>query len=120
MTTTNNVGSSLEEIEPNLWKDVQKLCDDYIELLSPHEDENSMRIKAALEAILDHMNQLLPLYRGIAMIAPSFDFDVNTQANGYRSFLILIDKYMLYLHSTFSKMNSHKYSLFLQKTNYTR
>lgn len=103
------------ETSSQQWCELQDVCRVSVEYFSSHQDENSVRIKAALLVILDHLEQLQPLYREIAELAPQFDYDENTPGNGYRSFLMLVDKCIVHTNAICQQMYRQKDHVFFAK-----
>lgn len=109
-----------EDNEPLPWGALRELCEANAAHFAAHQDENGTRIRAALLAILDHLVQLLPLYKDVTRIAPSFDFDRQTPGNGYRSFLALVDRCITHSRSTCHQMYCQKDSIFFRKSYHMR
>ncbi|XP_071566155.1 hormone-sensitive lipase isoform X2 [Temnothorax nylanderi] len=109
-----------EDFEPLQWGALRDLCQANVEYFAPHQDKNGVRIRAALMAILDYLTQLQPLYREIARFAPHFDFDEETPGNGYRSFLSLVDRCIMYSGLVCRQMYNQKDSVFFRKSYYMK
>lgn len=109
-----------EDFEPLQWGALREMCRANVEYFASHQDKNGVRIKAALLAILDYLTQLQPLYKEIARFAPHFDFDEETPGNGYRSFLSLVDKFIMYAGLICRQMYNQKDSVFFRKSYYMK
>lgn len=120
MSLDDDFDRPFEDVEPLQWGALRELCHANSEYFVSHQDENSIRIRAALMAILDHLVQLQPLYKEISRIAPMFDLDAETPGNGYRSFLVLIDKCIIHSRSVCHQIYCQKDSLFFRKSYYMR
>ncbi|KAG6803591.1 hormone-sensitive lipase isoform X1 [Apis mellifera caucasica] len=120
MSLDDDFDRPFEDVEPLQWGALRELCHANAEYFMPHQDENSIRIRAALMAILDHLIQLQPLYKEISRIAPMFDLDVQTPGNGYRSFLVLIDKCIIHSRSICHQIYCQKDSIFFRKSYHMR
>ncbi|XP_017757856.1 PREDICTED: hormone-sensitive lipase-like isoform X2 [Eufriesea mexicana] len=120
MSLNNDFDRLFEDVEPLHWGALRELCHANAEYFGSHQDENSVRIRAALMAILDHLVQLQPLYKEISRIAPLFDLDVQTPGNGYRSFLVLIDKCIIHSRSICHQIYCQKDSIFFRKSYHMR
>lgn len=119
-TQNDDFDRPFEEFEPLQWGALRDMCRANVEYFTSHQDENSVRIKAALLAILEHLDQLQPLYREIAKVAPHFDFDEETPGNGYRSFLLLIDRCIMHSGQICRKMYYQKDSMLFRKSYYMK
>ncbi|XP_012274425.1 hormone-sensitive lipase [Orussus abietinus] len=120
MSIDNGFDRPFEEFEPPQWDALRNVCRANIEYFSSHQDENGLRITAGLLAILDNVDALGPLYKEIAKIAPLFDFNENTPGNGYRSFLILVEKGILHCGSICRDLYCQKDSMLFKKNNYSK
>jgi hormone-sensitive lipase len=104
---------------PLQWGTLRELCCANVEYFASHQDDDGVRIKAAFQAILDHLDKLQSLYREIAKFAPDFDFE-DTPANGYRSFLSLVDKSIVYSSQVCQQIYNHKNSMLFRKSYYMK
>ncbi|KAK1132230.1 hypothetical protein K0M31_016352 [Melipona bicolor] len=120
MSFDDDFDRPFEDVEPLQWGALRTLCNASSEYFAPHQDENSIRIRAALMAMLDHLVQLQPLYKEISRIAPMFDLDAQTPGNGYRSFLVLIDKCIIHSRFICHQIYCQKDSIFFRKSHYMR
>lgn len=120
MSLDDDFDRPFEDVEPLQWGALRELCNASSEYFTSHQDENSIRIRAALMAILDHLVQLQPLYKEISRIAPMFDLDAQTPGNGYRSFLVLIDKCIIHSRLICHHIYCQKDSIFFRKSYYMR
>lgn len=116
MSLNDDFDRPFEDFEPLQWAALRELCQANAEYFMNHQDENGVRIRAALMAMLDHLEQLQPLYKEITRVAPMFDFDEQTPGNGYRSFLVLIDKCIVYSRSVCHQIYCQKDSMFFRKS----
>ncbi|KMQ94919.1 hormone-sensitive lipase [Lasius niger] len=107
-----------EELEPVQWSALRKLCLASVEYFTSQQDENSVRIKAALLVILEQLDELQPLYSEIAKFASHFDFDEETPGNGYRSFLSMVDKCIVHTEQVCRQMYHQKDSMFSRKSHH--
>ncbi|KAG7199201.1 hypothetical protein KM043_018074 [Ampulex compressa] len=120
MSLNNETDCIPEVFESTQWEVLQELCRTNAEYFAIHQDENGIRIRAALLAILDHLGQLQPIYKEITKIAPLFDLDAETPGNGYRSFLVLVDKCTEHTESVCYQLYSQRDSIFFRKSYYMR
>ena len=109
-----------EELEPPHWGALRELSRANSKYFTPHQDESGIRISAAHSVLTDYLNELRPLYKEIVKIAPSFDFDEDTPGNGYRSFLVLIDKCILHCGSVCRQIYQQRDSMLFRKTHHMR
>lgn len=116
MSLNDDFDRPFEDFEPLQWGALRELCQANAEYFMNHQDENGVRIRAAHMAMLDHLEQLQPLYKEISRVAPMFDFDEQTPGNGYRSFLVLIDKCIVYSRSVCHHIYCQKDSMFFRKS----
>ncbi|XP_012533531.1 hormone-sensitive lipase isoform X2 [Monomorium pharaonis] len=119
-TCNDDFERPFEDFEPLQWGALREMCRANVEYFAAHQDKNGVRIKAALLAILDYLTELQPLYREIARFAPHFDFDEDTPGNGYRSFLSLVDKCIMYSGLVCRQMYHQKDSVFFRKSYYMK
>ncbi|XP_076246671.1 hormone-sensitive lipase [Calliopsis andreniformis] len=120
MSLNDDFDRPFEDIEPLQWGALRELCQANAEFFMAHQDENGVRIRAALLAILDQLEQLQPLYKEISRIAPLFDLDEQTPGNGFRSFLVLIDKCIVHSRSVCHQIYCQKDSIFFRKSYHMR
>lgn len=120
MSTNDDFERPFEDFEPLQWDALREMCRVNVEYFESHQDKNGVRIRAALLAMLDYLTQLQPLYREIARFAPYFDFDEETPGNGYRSFLSLIDKCIMYSNMVCRQMYHQKDHVFFRKSYYMK
>ncbi|OXU23851.1 hypothetical protein TSAR_010329 [Trichomalopsis sarcophagae] len=111
---------SYEELEPPSWRSLRDFCKANMEHFASHQDEGGLRIKGALQVLLDTLDNLRMVYAEISRFAPLFDFDENTPGNGYRSFLILVDRCIVYTGFACKDMLSQKDSVLFRKTHHMR
>ncbi|XP_029039585.1 hormone-sensitive lipase [Osmia bicornis bicornis] len=109
-----------ENIEPLQWGALRELCQANEEFFVSHQDENGVRIRGAVLAILEHLTQLQPLYKQLSKIAPMYDYDIQTPANGYRSFLILVDRCIAHSRLVCHQIYCQKDSMFFRKSYHMR
>nr|XP_034189565.1 hormone-sensitive lipase [Osmia lignaria]XP_034189566.1 hormone-sensitive lipase [Osmia lignaria] len=109
-----------ENIEPLQWGALRELCQANEEFFVSHQDENGVRIRGAVLAILEHLTQLQPLYKQLSKIAPMYDYDIQTPANGYRSFLILVDRCIAHSRLVCHQIYCQKDSMFFRKNYHMR
>lgn len=120
MSLDDDFERPFEEFEPLQWGALREICQACKDYFLTHQDENGSRIKAGLLAILDHLEQIQPLYKEISRIAPLFDFDEQTRGNGYRSFLVLVDKCVMHSGLVCRQMYCQKDSFLFRKSHYMR
>ncbi|XP_029176354.1 hormone-sensitive lipase-like [Nylanderia fulva] len=116
----DNFDRSSENSESLQWNDLRKLCHVSVEYFTSHRLKNSDRIKAALLVILQQLDELQPLYNEIAKYVSCFDFDETTPGNGYRSFLLMIDKSIVHSEQVCQKMYRQKDSLLFRESHHTK
>ncbi|XP_011148929.1 hormone-sensitive lipase isoform X2 [Harpegnathos saltator] len=120
MSLNDDFDRPFEDFEPLQWGALREICCANVEYFTSHQDANGVRIKAALLAILDHLDQLRPLYREVAKIAVHFDYDEEVPGNGYRSFLSLVDKGILHCNMVCQEMYRQKNSILSRKSYHMR
>lgn len=120
MSLNDDFDRPFEDFEPLQWGALREFCLANAEHFMAHSDQNGIRLRAAMLVILDHLEQLQPLYKEISRIAPLFDFDEQTPGNGFRSFLVLIDKCIVNLRSVCHEIYCQKDSIFFRKSYHTR
>ncbi|XP_076276083.1 hormone-sensitive lipase isoform X1 [Lasioglossum baleicum] len=120
MSLNDDFERPFEDYEPLQWGALRELCQANAEYFMSHQDENGIRIRAAHLAMLDHLEQVQPLYKEISRFAPMFDLDVDVPGNGYRSFLVLIDKCIIHSRAICHQIYCQKDSIFFRKSYYMR
>ncbi|XP_014472103.1 PREDICTED: hormone-sensitive lipase isoform X2 [Dinoponera quadriceps] len=120
MSLNDDFDRPFEDSEPLQWGALREICCANVDYFASHQDANSVRIKAALLAILDHLDQLRPLYREVAKFAVHFDYDEENPGNGYRSFLSLIDKAILHCNVICQEIFRQKNSILSRKSYHMR
>ncbi|XP_029176353.1 hormone-sensitive lipase-like isoform X2 [Nylanderia fulva] len=116
----DNFDRSSENLKSSQWNDLRNLCNVSVEYFTSHRHKNSDRIKAALLVILQQLDELQPIYNEIVKFAPCFDFDETTPGNGYRSFLLMIDKSIVHSEQVCQKMYRQKDSLLFRESHHTK
>lgn len=111
---------SSKNLETPQWDTLRKLCHASVEYFTSHRRKNSDRIKDALQVILKQLDELQPLYNEIARFASLFDFDEETPGNGYRSFLLIIDKSVVHSEQVCRNMYHQKDSMLFRESHYTK
>lgn len=119
-TINDDFDRPFEEHELVQWSVLRNLCHTSMEHFTSDQNENTVRIKAALLLILEQLDELQPLYNEIAEFAPHFDFDEETPGNGYRSFLSMVDKSILHCEHVCKQMYHQKDSMFSRKSHYMK
>lgn len=119
-TINDDFDRPFEEHEPVQWSVLRKLCRNSVKHFTSDQNENSVRIKAALLLILEQLDELQPLYNEIAKFALYFDFDEETPGNGYRSFLSMVDKSILHSEQICGQMYHQKDFMFSRKSHYMK
>ncbi|XP_015180600.1 PREDICTED: hormone-sensitive lipase isoform X2 [Polistes dominula] len=120
MSLDDDFERPFEEFEPLQWGALRELCHANKDYFSTHQDENGSKIRASLLAILDHLEKMQPLYKEISKFAPMFDFDEQTPGNGYRSFLLLVDRGIMHSVTVCRQMYCQKDSFLFRKSYYMR
>lgn len=120
MSLNDDFDRPYEDSEPLQWGALREICCVNVDYFASHQDANGVRIKAALLAILDHLDQLRPLYRETAKFAVHFDYDEEVPGNGYRSFLSLVDKGILHCNAVCQEIHRQKNSILSRKSYHMR
>ena len=120
MSSDDDFEKPFEDFEPPQWGALRELCQANVSYFASEQDDYSIRIKSALVACLDYLGQLFPIYRDIAKIAPLFDFDRETPGNGYRSFLIIVDKCILHTGNVCRRIHRQRDSMLFSKNFYMK
>ncbi|XP_033232111.1 hormone-sensitive lipase [Belonocnema kinseyi] len=120
MSSDDDFERPFEDLEPPQWAALRELCQANVSFFASDQDECSVRIKSALVACLDYLGQLFPIYRDIAKIAPLFDFNPETPGNGYRSFLVIVDKCILYTGNVCRRILCQRDSMLFSKNFYMK
>ncbi|XP_072760681.1 hormone-sensitive lipase-like [Anoplolepis gracilipes] len=119
-TINDNFNRTSENIESLQWNTLRKLCRASVEYFTSHRNKNSVVLKDALLVILEQLDELQPLYNEIAKFASHFDFDEETPGNGYRSFLSMVDKCIMYSEKICQKIYRQRNSMFSRKSRHIK
>lgn len=79
-----------------MYQAVRDLSLNNAEYFQSDDSENGQRLRAALIALVDHVIIATPLVEHVRKVAPQYDFDAKTPANGYRSFVAVVDVSILH------------------------
>lgn len=102
-----------------LYKTLLQSCIENKEYFDRCKDEKSRKLCTAFVSLEEQIVNILPLLNEFRNSAPLYDFR-NVPANGYRSFIQVVDK-MASICVTISKnVNVNRKSLFFQKTHYIK
>ncbi|XP_072760685.1 hormone-sensitive lipase-like isoform X2 [Anoplolepis gracilipes] len=119
-TINDNFNRTSENVESLQWNTLRKLCRASVEYFTSYRNKNSVRLKDALLVILEQLDELQPLYNEIAKFASHFDFDEETPGNGYRSFLTMVDKCIMYSEKICQKIYRQRNSMFSRKSRHIK
>jgi hormone-sensitive lipase len=92
------------------------LCESNAEVFRLDDSESGQRLSAAFYAMTDHISTLRPLIEQVRAVAPSYDFDSNTPGNGYRSFVTIVDSFIIHGMGLARKVEASKKNIFFRKT----
>jgi hormone-sensitive lipase len=93
-----------------------QLCNENAEALRSDESEAGQRLGAAFLAITDHIETVRPSVDKIRAVAPLYDFSPETPGNGYRSFLSIVDTFVMHSLKLAREVATARSSLFFRKT----
>lgn len=120
MSLQGDLDKHNEEMEPPSWSALRELCSTNMHHFESFQDEGSLRIKGALTLVMDTLDLLKPLYKEVNEVAPLFDFDEVTPANGYRSILLLVDKGIEFTGSVCNELKSQKDTVLFRKNHHVK
>ncbi|KAK9686035.1 Hormone-sensitive lipase (HSL) N-terminus [Popillia japonica] len=83
-------GNSKDDLEIT-HQTLADLCTNNALHFKEDNSENGQRLYTAFLAINDNINKIWPIVLRLRTVVNNYDFDENTPANGYRSFLRIID-----------------------------
>lgn len=84
------------------------------------DSESGQRLSAAFFAVTDHISTLSPLVDEIRAVAPKYDFDENTPGNGYRSFVDIVDTFVIHGMKLAREVAASKNNIFFRKAVYMK
>lgn len=93
-----------------------QLCKENAEALQVDESEAGQRLSAAFLAMTDHIETLRPSVDKIRAVAPLYDFSPETPGNGYRSFINIVDTFVLHGLKLSREVAATRSSLFFRKS----
>jgi hormone-sensitive lipase len=74
-----------------MYKVLKDLSMNNAQFFQQDESESGQRLHAGFLALIDQVNMITPMMHEVRKVAPQFDFDEDTPANGYRSFVYVVD-----------------------------
>lgn len=104
----------------NMMETLVTLCTENGEAFRSDDSESGQRLSAAFFAMTDHINTLSPLVDEIRAVAPKYDFDENTPGNGYRSFVNIVDTFIIHGLKLAREVGSSKNNIFFRKAVYMK
>lgn len=120
MNVNSNFDGPSGNTESLQWDTLQKLCRASVKYFTSHRNEKNVQLKDALLVILEQLDELQPLYNEIAKFASHFDFDEKTPGNGYRSFLLIVDKCIALSERVCQRMYRQRNSVFFRRSRHIR
>lgn len=84
-----------------------------------YKDDKSRKLYAGFVALEEQIENLLPLLDEFRIAAPAYDFKY-VPANGYRSYLIAVDKFSNVCLKISQNIRLSRTSLFFQKAHYVK
>ena len=104
----------------NMMETLVILCKENAEAFHSDESESGQRLSAAFYAITDHIKTLSPLVDQVRAVAGNYDFDAETPGNGYRSFVSIVDTFVIHGLKLAREVGSSKKNIFFRKTVYMK
>lgn len=98
-------------------KDLCLLNADYF-----RSDESSLgkKLCESLETLHNQVVSVCPIVDEIRKVAPYYDFNHNTPGNGYRSFVTVVDAFILFGEKICQQICKNRSSYFFRKATYLK
>lgn len=96
------------------------LCENNAAYFANDDSEFGRRLHKAFTEIIEHINNIAPMYCDINSIVKHYDFDEDTPGNGFRSFLIVVDASVSYGLQLSHKVCLKRDKLIFRKGNITK
>ncbi|XP_046663847.1 hormone-sensitive lipase-like [Homalodisca vitripennis] len=119
------IGQSFEENEDSnsvyaMYDVLKELCLNNVEYFKSDESTIGKKFCESFKALHNNVVSIYPIVDEIRKVAPYYDFNQNTQGNGYRSFVTVVDAFILYGEKTCQQICKNRNSYFFRKGTYLR
>ncbi|XP_022912727.2 hormone-sensitive lipase [Onthophagus taurus] len=113
--------STTSSIEDKITRDsLVELCKNNASYFVNDTTENGQRLYTSFLAIVDNIDEICPIVLNLKSVVSKYDFDEKTPANGYRSFLQLIDFAITYGIQLNKKICVKRDSVLFRKAYFTK
>lgn len=99
---------------------LKDLCTNNALYFKDDNTENGQRLYTAFLAINDNIDKIWPIVLRLKTIVSNYDFDENTPANGYRSFLSIIYSAVIFGIQLNKKVCLKRESVLFRKSFFTK
>lgn len=104
----------------NMMETLTTLCHENGEAFRLDDGESGQRLSAAFFAITDHIATLIPLVDQVRDVSPKYDFDADTPFNGYRSFISIVETFVIHAVKLTREVGTSKNNIFFRKSVYMK
>lgn len=103
-----------------MYNELKRLCINNADDFRNDETEIGKKLCAALETLHNEVVNIYPVVEEIREVAPHYDFNQNTPGNGYRSFVTVVDAFILFGDKICQQISKNKTSYFFRKSTYLK
>ncbi|KAL1138731.1 hypothetical protein AAG570_008793 [Ranatra chinensis] len=105
---------------PSPYYVLKDLCSDNIEYFKEDQSEGGQKLYVTLISIFNSLDPLICSVDDILSKASKYDFDPSLPANGYRSFVFIVEKIVQHSIKVCQQIVSNRSSYFFRKGSYAR
>lgn len=99
---------------------LKELCLNNADHFKNDDSVSGRKLEACFKTLHDNIESIFPLVDEIRKAAPSYDFDSDTPGNGYRSFITVVDAFIVYGVKICRQISINRGSYFFRKGAYLR
>jgi len=110
------------EVDDNtsLYDKLRDLCKENISYFTTDERNSSTALTNSFEQLFKNIGAIKPLVYELRNICHLYDFDTSVPGNGYRSYVSVVDLFIVYCTKICNQMATNRDSFFFRKTFYTK
>lgn len=99
---------------------LKDLCLNNADYFKPDESPLGKKLCDSFTSLHSNVVAIYPVVDELRKVAPLYDFDQNTPGNGYRSFVTIVDAFILYGEKVCQQILKNRSSYFFRKNTYLR
>lgn len=116
---------SLEDMDDSnsvysVYEDLKALCLANAEYFQSDESSVGKKLNLSFQTLHNNVVSIYPLADEIRKAAPHYDFDQNTPGNGYRSYVTVVDAFILFGQKICQQVSKNRTSYFFRKSTYLK